>query len=672
MAKLGDLYKDFSRIDLDTRGGYARVVRARTLGQSGNPEFCAFKIMRHEVESQKKMERFEGELDILIKITQNAGFPAPITPIFDSGFVDARVSKSIQKPKSVVENPHTIEKINPELGIISTGTDLQTFLKTKASLDTTHWLPYLAVELAPYDNSLLRQIRWQSPETALNPFFFSANEIVDMAQQLLTVMKYLHDEHGLAYMDWKPEHVYWDSSNRQVKLIDWNVTSILSSGLERRRTIREDIRLFCGAVLYCSVALNDPEDMKRPIGPEPRLGSSSSSWLQRRYWTDDPEFYERGVLFDDRIKQIIKTGLDPNQGFNSIDELQDMLSEYAEQTFNALEFPESDTESLGVSNGIPLDAVQNFRRARSYIAAEDFEYAKIALNDAVDSARKKGVEYSDAEELLEIVKNQLAARAHKQNAKKAIESKDWESALDLYFKAFKLDSNILTSSEARDIQSVLLAKADDLENKGLGKFFVNTNQVKVIAESLRSLVTSDTAIDATALKSIDRQLSQIKFARSFTLFAVTISVVVLIFTSVIIPRFIIPLAPASTATYTVTPTSRIIATDASEITPTFSEPITPTITSTATLQPTETPTPTSTETILGVGFINKVIVSVWEEPNAGLLGQLKIRQPLTLIEQRVVSGSIWFKCRWELGGTTNEGWVLGEYITFGAPPTPAP
>ena len=670
MAKLGDLYTDFSRIDLDTRGGYARVVRARTLGQSGIPEFCAFKIMRHDlVEPQKGIDRFEGELSTLIKITQNSDFPSPITRIFDSGFVDARLSKNIQKPKSMMAKSHTIEKVNPEFEIISTGTDLHAFLEAKASPEINRWLPYLAVELAPYDNSLLRQIRQQSPETILNPFFFSASEIVDMAQQLLTVMEYLHKEHELAYLDWKPEHVYWDSPSQQVKLIDWNVTNKLSSGAERRRIVREDIRLFCGAVLYCSVALNDPEDMHRPIGPEP----SSISSLQRRYWTDDPEFYERGALFDDHIKLLIKKGLDPNQGFNSLDELKEALSAYAEPTFNTFEFPESDNESDGVSNDVPQDAVQNFRRARSYIAAGDFEYAKDALTKAVESARKRGIQYSDAEKLLENVKSRLASDSLKQDAKKAVENKNLEVALKLYYSALKQDpTNIITSNETGDIQSVLLAKADDLKNKRLGKFFVNMSQVKVLVDAFRSLATSDPAIDTAALKSIDRQLGQIKFARSFTLYAVTISATVVLFTSVIIPRLIIPLVPAITVAYTVTSTIPTTATVKMDITPTPTETITPTITHTMTITPSETPTPTSTEVILGVGFINKFVASVWEEPNAGLLGQLGIRQPLTLIEQRNVSSSIWFRCRWEIDGVTMEGWILGDNITFGATPTPAP
>lgn len=87
-----------------------------------------------------------------------------------------------------------------------------------------------------------------------------------MALQLLDVIEYLQQQE-LAYMDWKPEHIYWDNQAQQVKLIDWNVTNILQNNNEPKNIIHEDLRLFCGAALYCSMTLSDPEDMQKPIGP---------------------------------------------------------------------------------------------------------------------------------------------------------------------------------------------------------------------------------------------------------------------------------------------------------------------------------------------------------------------------------------------------------------------
>ena len=72
MTKLGNLYTDFSRIDLDTRGGYARVSQVKTRGQSGYPDYCAIKIMRHEINFLQGMERFEDELKMLSNIVNDS------------------------------------------------------------------------------------------------------------------------------------------------------------------------------------------------------------------------------------------------------------------------------------------------------------------------------------------------------------------------------------------------------------------------------------------------------------------------------------------------------------------------------------------------------------------------------------------------------------------------
>ena len=97
----------------------------------------------------------------------------------------------------------------------------------------------------------------------------------------------------------------------------------------------------------------------------------------------------------------------------------------------------------------------------------------------------------------------------------------------------------------------------------------------------------------------------------------------------------------------------------------------------ATLSPTDTrlPSPTFTETtsptpqenFLGNGFINKALVSVWEEPNKTKVATLGLNQPVLLLKLEFVSGSNWYKCRWDDSGVSREGWILAEYITLGSP-----
>ena len=331
MTKLGDLYTNFSRIDIDTRGGYARVAEVRTRGQKGCPELCAFKLMRLEIGYEAGLARFEDELKVLVEITRDDNAPLAITRIYDSGFAPAELSQSLQK----------LETPDPDLEIISTGTEIKDFVQQKSELQKNepgHWLPFLVVELAPFDDSMLRQIHNQPGADPSGLFRLPTGEVITMAIQLLDVMQYLHKNHRRAYMDWKPEHIFWNGMDKQVKLIDWNVTSLLSDGPGEKQNIRDDLRLFCGAALYISLTFVDPDDPTKPIGPRPTKELDFPvPEIRRRYWTDSPDFYQRDAMLDDEIKGIIRRGLDPKQGFDSIQKLRTALIEYAEEELGLTE-----------------------------------------------------------------------------------------------------------------------------------------------------------------------------------------------------------------------------------------------------------------------------------------------------------------------------------------------
>jgi hypothetical protein len=331
MTKLGDLYTDFARIDLDTRGGYARVSQVKTHGRKNLPEFCALKLMRHENDYNKGIERFEEEIKLMTNITRDPSAPTAITRIYDSGFVPIELSDSLHKRKLP----------NPKLEIISTGLRVQDFIEQKDKLQNNihnQWIPYLVVELAPYDGSLLRQIHNQPQEDPSGLFRLPTGEVIVMAIQLLEVMQYLHTKHHRAYMDWKPEHIHWDGVNKQIKLIDWNVTSALNDGPGEKQNIKDDLRLFCGAVLYIGLTFVDPDDPTNPIGPRPTKEMDSPvPEIRRRYWTDKPNFYQRSLFLDDEIQGIVSKGLDPKHGYESIQNLKAVLINYAKKTFGASE-----------------------------------------------------------------------------------------------------------------------------------------------------------------------------------------------------------------------------------------------------------------------------------------------------------------------------------------------
>jgi hypothetical protein len=324
MNKLSDLYTDFFRIDLDTRGGYSRVASVVTHKQH-NPQRCAFKLMRHEIDWQKGMERFQSELKLLSTSAHDRSAPSAVPRIYDSGFAPMELSHALDQTE--IPDPH--------LEINQTGLDFENFVgmeKTLQAKEPGKWLPYLVLELAPYDDSLLRQIRSQSVTDSLNPDKLHVNTTIEMALQLLDPMQYLHVKHHRAYMDWKPEHVFWDNKNKQVKLVDWNITMDLDDGPGEKQNIRDDIRLFCGAVLYAGLALVDPGDPQTDIGLRPTVELNNPLPLNhRKYLTDKPNFYNRDALLDEKIKQIVQRGLDPNQGYDTVQELRAVLTEYLEK-----------------------------------------------------------------------------------------------------------------------------------------------------------------------------------------------------------------------------------------------------------------------------------------------------------------------------------------------------
>jgi serine/threonine protein kinase len=368
MTKLGELYSDFFRIDRDARGGYARVAEVKTQ-KSGLPELCALKLMRHENDYNKSLLRAEEELRLLAAITKDQQAPLAITRIYDSGFVPQEVSLSL----------HNQEKPDPTLEIYSTGTDLQSFQEMRIELQeqrSLYWLPYLVVELAPFDDSLLRQIHSQPQDDTSALFRFATGEVIAMSLQLLDVMQYLHSRHHRAYMDWKPEHIYWNGKNGQVKLIDWNVTTQLSDELGEVQNIRDDLRLFCGAVLYIGLTFVDPEKPTVSIGPRPTEQLEAPvSEIRRRYWTDKPNFYQRDSMLDEHIKDIVRQGLDPKQGFESVGQLKEALMQYAREELGMTE-----AETYAQPTSPYFKALQEVHLAQEQLFQAQ-EYLKEAISE---------------------------------------------------------------------------------------------------------------------------------------------------------------------------------------------------------------------------------------------------------------------------------------------------
>ena len=516
MTKLGELYTDFFRIDLDAPGGYARVADVVARQEDGTIAHRAFKLMRHELDGkQVGLQRFENELKILVGVTKDNNAPSAITRIYDCGFVEVELSKDLHKLR------HKNEKLpsSSSVEIVSTGLDIQKFLDAKFTLmeeEPDRWLPYLVVDLAPYDDSLSRQIKAQ-PEGNINLYDLPVNTVVDMALQLLDVMDYMHKKLRYAYIDWKPEHIYWNEASRQLKLIDWNVTVRLNGGPGDKQTIREDIRMFSGAALYCSLALTDPEELTKPIGSTPTVPRDKAPRIPPRYWTDNPNFYQRDEVLDEKIKQLVQKALDPNQGFNSPQELKNALYLYRERSDKQVD--------KDISTDLPHDALQYFRRARSYIAAEDYAYASYWLELAIETAAKAGENYSDAEQLLDRVRDIMALDEVRQKVNPLLEKGQWKEALDIYAVAIEdHPKNELLKKEFDGLQGLVRAESE-LHNKGVLRLFTNSFRLKTILDSTKDIINPNNPL----YNFVKQQYNQIRLVQMSGMF---ILLIVVLFASV--------------------------------------------------------------------------------------------------------------------------------------------
>jgi hypothetical protein len=660
MTVLSELYTDFCRVDLDAPGGYARVADVVARQKDGTFKHRAFKLMRHDLldlldGKRVGLQRFENELRILLEITGDKTVPSAITWVYDSGFVDAELSKGLRNLR------HKDERLNPtpDLEIISTGTDIQKFLEMKSILmeqEPNRWLPYLVVDLAPYNDSLSRQIKTQTAGKTPNLYALPVNTIVEMSLHLLDVMDYLHRKFGIAYIDWKPEHIYWSEASKQLKLIDWNVITQLEGGLEeKQKIIREDIRMFSGAALYCSLALTDPEELKKPIGPVPNMPEEKIPVILPRYWTDKPNFYQREEILDEKIKQIVQKALDPNQGFNSPQELKNILLQYLGKNYRQTE--------RDLITGLPYDAVQYFRRARSYIAAKDYVYANNWLQLAVEAARKAGVIYVDAEQLLTNVQDILAVDEVKKQVNPLLEEGQWEKALGIYAEAFaQHPANLLMKKELDGLDGLVHAEVR-LRNKGFFRLFTNLFRLRAVLDSTKDIIKPNNPL----YSFVRQQYNQI---RSVQIGSVFVLLVVALFSSISIAKLIRPLEPPPIITVTTAPAfvPSVIPTQ-SIVTQTS----TLAVTTTPSIIPTDALVPTPTLIILGYGKLENYYFKPFDQPNKNILTDVTVQrnQFLTILAKEMNGGALWYKCAWEADGVVYQGWILADRITIiKATPTP--
>ncbi len=242
MKKLLDIYHVDNFIDTYALGHYARVLEAqdRRSGQT-----VAFKVMRPEhlsSDGEPKWEyrAFSNEADILMKLADS---PHTVN-LLDCGFLS-----------STSEAPISGE-------IESFGKDVIGFSRALEEFSGRGWRPYLSLENLPRGENLFYQMR---PDKAGLRLRLPTEEGLALALQFAETLKLAH-QNGIAYLDHKLEHVYWDGIH--LRLIDFNSSRIVDGKqAEGGQQFCNDIHSLCVGILYSIFTGLSPQ--KTALRPQP-------------------------------------------------------------------------------------------------------------------------------------------------------------------------------------------------------------------------------------------------------------------------------------------------------------------------------------------------------------------------------------------------------------------
>ena len=305
---------------------------------------------------------------------------------------------------------------------------------------------------------------------------------------------------------------------------------------------------------------------------------------------------------------------------------------------------------------LPRDAIQYYRRARSYIAARDFSTAMKMLGAALESAQTRGMKYTEAEKLLQSVQDSSLAQEFKQKIYElAMDKGQWKEAFNTCTNALLPDLTDEGIKNEFDAILKLLREELALEKRGSFKVFAPLGKLQRAYKFAKEVLPPKDAL----LQYVGRQLS------SFQTIRVTLVVAVLAMGAVFFrPWTFIPQTPPPTETPTIAPTTAVpptqTATETALATPTENIPPSDTpVVDTQTPPPTETFTPSPTLAPIGYGEITLFIFPL-KIPNGGRINHsLKPGQVVPLWEKDdTASGGPWYRCTWiDVDGTPYEGWI---------------
>jgi serine/threonine protein kinase len=239
-TNLMDIYRVENFIDTFALGHYARVLGAF---DHRREEAVAFKVMRTDHlqadgDASWEYRAFGLEADLLCKLTDSPH----IIDLLDCGYISSH------------------DEVPGDGEMVSYGRDVKEFAQVLPDYAQRGWRPYLSLIKLPRTKNLFylmkptqQGVRWRLP----------TEEGLALAVQFAQTLQLAHRQ-GIAYLDHKLEHLYWDGIKLQV--IDLNSSRQLEEhGAANGHHLRMDIHNLCVGILYpIFTGLSPQQTMLRP------------------------------------------------------------------------------------------------------------------------------------------------------------------------------------------------------------------------------------------------------------------------------------------------------------------------------------------------------------------------------------------------------------------------
>lgn len=257
MIQLQDLYEYGFFIDTGAEGHYASVVEVEVKNSNQGYSTGAFKMMRDDhvcIASKKDFEwnAFKTEIRALSKLHDKPG----VVNFFDCGYINASINGRKDEPMPTDE-------------IVSMGVDKDQFINCMEDYRTKNWRPYIVLELLPRDNSL-EFIVGHGGNGKRYPTKTSLLILSEFVNMLLWL-----GENGILYLDHKLAHVYWDNTNHELTITDWNACEFFDENTHDAEKLKWQDVLDMIIVILPALLSGKPSIKTR--GPRPKDG-----WVQNQ------------------------------------------------------------------------------------------------------------------------------------------------------------------------------------------------------------------------------------------------------------------------------------------------------------------------------------------------------------------------------------------------------